>query len=135
MSTKPKHATEYWLGTNGRLAVAWRRLRMRIVGRLPIQRCRWCRRMFWRGTPQSNWDQWQKIYCSHTCMGRDGDDSLASEDGESRAWFCVCGEYVESEFCCPKCSNEPPWGCDCGLHDPECDGDEQEEYFDDVDKR
>lgn len=43
-------------------------------------------------------------------------------------WICVCGNIVESNFCCPRCSNEPPWGCDCPLHDdgPEDDG----PYFD-----
>lgn len=37
----------------------------------------------------------------------------AEEDADEPLWLCVCGEVVESEGCCPQCSNEPPWGCDC----------------------
>lgn len=45
-----------------------------------------------------------------------------SEDEELRAydepsmWICACGNIVESEFHCPNCGFEPPWGCDCGQH-------------------
>ena len=47
-----------------------------------------------------------------------------SQDDEPM-WICGCGELVESAFHCPKCGMEPPWGCDCGLHDPE---DEPDDY-------
>jgi hypothetical protein len=41
------------------------------------------------------------------------------DDDDPPMWICVCGAIVESAFCCPECTNEPPWGCDCSLHDDE----------------
>lgn len=40
-------------------------------------------------------------------------------------WLCGCGNYQGDPFCCNACGTEPPWGCDCGLH--EFDGEEEAE--------
>lgn len=34
--------------------------------------------------------------------------ATAEEDAGEPLWLCVCGEAVESDGCCPECSNEPP---------------------------
>ena len=39
-----------------------------------------------------------------------------NEDGKM-VWLCECGEIVETDLCCPRCHCEPPWGCDCALHE------------------
>ncbi len=46
------------------------------------------------------------------------------EDEFKYHWMCRCGQYIESEFHCSFCGNEPPWGCDCSFcNDPYEDGD------------
>lgn len=37
-------------------------------------------------------------------------------------WLCPCGHYQEDGNHCSECGLEPPWGCDCGEHDEEEEG-------------
>lgn len=50
--------------------------------------------------------------------GYDPEDDLATD------WLCVCGHFETAGGHCSHCGAEPPWGCDCGMHD------EYDEYWD-----
>lgn len=39
------------------------------------------------------------------------------EEDLSTDWLCVCGHYETGGGHCSCCGAEPPWGCDCGMHD------------------
>lgn len=30
-------------------------------------------------------------------------------------WLCDCGHWQEDGLCCVRCTNEPPWGCECDF--------------------
>ena len=54
--------------------------------------------------------------------GKDGEDELND-------WLCVCGHYETSGLHCSCCGYEPPWGCDCSLHDEEDDEEDYTNWF------
>lgn len=41
----------------------------------------------------------------------------------SQHWLCMCGNYIEDGLHCDECGGEPPWGCDCSMHDAEDEDD------------
>lgn len=38
-------------------------------------------------------------------------------DSDPEGWMCVCGNWQDSDRHCSMCGCEPPWGCDCGMHE------------------
>ena len=58
---------------------------------------------------------------------------LADDDEDfSQAWLCNCGDYIEDGLHCPICGHEPPWDCDCGMHDEEeYDAFDETSWYDD----
>lgn len=73
--------------------------------------------------------------CQHSFTWRRDEDGIAIVSGyepdedERNWWLCECGNFETSGFHCSDCGAEPPWGCDCGMHDDYYEPEDDWDFF------